>query len=606
ILTDEEGTLWIGTYQGGLNRFDRQTDGFERYGNDAGDGTSLHFQNITSLCDDKNGRIWIGTAADGIQIFDKRTTTFEHIRHDPQEDEGLTDNIITSLYIDRSGVIWVGTGRGGILKTLVNLANFSHYKHIPEDGNSLRSNSVCVLHEDVSGRLWIGTDKGLNVLSSASERAGRLEPAPPIVQIPDEDTVLAITEDSDQRLFFGTEKGELYSLNMQNTRFERKLNPANGNRPFSDFPITALRPDGKRNHILWMGTDGDGLFRINLFTGETSAFRRAPSNEQSLRDNKILSLCEDRNGFIWVGTAGAGVSRFNKKDRWTHFQFKPDSPDADAPNHNTITAILEDDSGMLWIGTGRGLNVYDPVRQKWSVYTRRDGLPGDYICGIARDDMGYLWLSTESGICRMDPDIEEFITFSADDGLQGERFAPGVFAGGKHNRIYFGGYNGFNSIRAGELKKSLYIPNIVLTAYEHSGTTEEIDGTPSHDKPLIFSSTDRVIAFHFAVLCYANPDQNSFAYWLQNRQSEWIDLGRKRSVSFKSLQPGDYILNIKGANHDGVWNAKGLSVRFRVKRSVWRIAIFLLLVGFAAVALVLLWYFLQRKSNFSIKKANIY
>ena len=115
--------------------------------------------------------------------------------------------------------------------------------------------------------------------------------------------------------------------------------------------------------------------------------------------------------------------------------------------------------------------------------------------------------------------------------------------------------------------------------------------------PLVFSVQDRNIAFHFAVLCYANPSRNSFSYRLKNRQKDWIDLGHKGSVSFNSMKPGNYILNIKGANHDGIWNAKGLSVRFKVNRSFWNLAFYLVLVGFAAAALVLLWLYSQKKND---------
>jgi ligand-binding sensor domain-containing protein len=81
-----------------------------------------------------------------------------------------------------------------------------------------------------------------------------------------------------------------------------------------------------------------------------------------------------------------------------------------------ITHIYEDKQQHIWIGTHFGLNCYNTVTNRFTVYTMRDGLPGNIIYGITEDDKGNLWLSTNNGICRFNPATKACKKFSVADG----------------------------------------------------------------------------------------------------------------------------------------------------------------------------------------------
>ncbi len=111
IYEDSAGVLWIGTYGGGLDKFNRETDQFTHYMSVANDSNSLSNNFVNSICEDKAGTLWIGTE-DGLNKFDSRNERFICYRADPSDSNNLSDNKVTSIYEDRKGVLWVGTENG--------------------------------------------------------------------------------------------------------------------------------------------------------------------------------------------------------------------------------------------------------------------------------------------------------------------------------------------------------------------------------------------------------------------------------------------------------------------------------------------------------------
>jgi len=75
LLVDRQGILWVGTYGGGLNRFDKRTQTFTHFRYDPTSPKSLGNDNITALLEDQEGTLWVGTE-NGLYRFDRAATTF--------------------------------------------------------------------------------------------------------------------------------------------------------------------------------------------------------------------------------------------------------------------------------------------------------------------------------------------------------------------------------------------------------------------------------------------------------------------------------------------------------------------------------------------------
>lgn len=140
---DRRGWLWVGS-QTGLARWDGQTwTGFTTQ-----DGLSANA--IQSIADDLEGSVWIGTESGGLNRW--QAGTFAIFRRTP---DGLPSDNVSSLYADSDGVLWVGTDGGGLAR--FHQGRWARYTR--KDG--LISNRIGYLVEDSQRYLWIGSTAGL-------------------------------------------------------------------------------------------------------------------------------------------------------------------------------------------------------------------------------------------------------------------------------------------------------------------------------------------------------------------------------------------------------------------------------------------------------------
>jgi diguanylate cyclase (GGDEF)-like protein len=56
---------------------------------------------------------------------------------------------------------------------------------------------------------------------------------------------------------------------------------------------------------------------------------------------------------------------------------------------------------------------------------------------------------------------------------------------------------------------------------------------------------------------------------LEGFDSDWIEAGRQRRVTYTNLDRGDYVFRVKAANSDGVWNTDGIALPITVQPAPW-------------------------------------
>ena len=595
IFEDGEGMIWAGTNRGGLNRYIPEKDGFIRYYGDKKNPDSLKQAKINAIIEDSAGKLWIGTDGDGLRIFDKKTRTFLTYKHDPNDTESLSGNIITSIYQDDSGIIWVGTARSGLNKSLHFWAKFQHDKHNPYNPYSLNHNDVRSLYPDSSGNLWVGTDRGLNKINMIDRSVIHYAHNPSNPDSLSHNSVRAILEDDEGLIWLGTSGGGLNRFDPQTGRFTHyKRIRGVQNSLISDL-ITCLRQDGQDEDILWIGTER-GLDKYNTRTQRYVHFQRKPEDSNSISDNHVLSLFEDRTGILWVGTLVGGLNRLDKESGdWTRYVY--DIKLTNSISHKTVTSILEDRSLNFWVGTGQGLNRFDRANGEWKVYSENEGLAGEFIYGILEDNLGNLWLSTNRGISKFDPDTETFTNFDISDGVQSDSFHPGGSLKSNDGKLFFWGVNGYNSFYPEKIKKNPYLPPLVWTAFYKLDKRVKLDKPLAQVKNLTLSPGDDYISFEFAALCFACPEKNRYAFKLEGRDKDWIDQSANRIVSLSNLPPGEYTLRVKGSNPDGVWNEDGPAINIKVPYPFWKTSWFRIIVLLAAAALFFAVYKTVKKSK---------
>ncbi len=90
--------MWLGTLDG-LNRFDGYR--FTIYKHDPEDPGSLSDSGVRALCEDREGTLWVGTNNGGLCRFDRESERFVRYRHDPSRAAGISGNRVISLLVAR-------------------------------------------------------------------------------------------------------------------------------------------------------------------------------------------------------------------------------------------------------------------------------------------------------------------------------------------------------------------------------------------------------------------------------------------------------------------------------------------------------------------------
>ena len=167
IFAGPDGVLWRGTSRG-LELFDPSTGAFAVLGHNAADRHSLSGNEILSLATDREGSVWVGTKEGGVNRFSPSSLRFGAWRRNPADKRSLSDENVRAIYADRAGVLWLGTYNGGLNRYDAASGTFTHFRHDPANPASLDDDRVYSIYEDRTGYLWVGTGVGINRLDRKS------------------------------------------------------------------------------------------------------------------------------------------------------------------------------------------------------------------------------------------------------------------------------------------------------------------------------------------------------------------------------------------------------------------------------------------------------
>lgn len=152
--------------------------------------------------------------------------------------------------------------------------------------------------------------------------------------------------------------------------------------------------------FIWIGTQ-DGLNRYDGHRVEV--FRHDPTDADSLADNFIVDLYQDRQGRLWILFVQPGVlNRFDPRtERFQRYSHDPNDPTTLPNVPLRPRSIYEDPEGRLWFATTEGIAKLDPqtgrVQRIQHDPENENSLAHNSVFDFHEDRAGTLWVSTAGG-----------------------------------------------------------------------------------------------------------------------------------------------------------------------------------------------------------------
>jgi signal transduction histidine kinase/ligand-binding sensor domain-containing protein len=559
MIEDKEGDLWFGSTEGLYrlkNKPDGSLSGLIHYQHDDNDKNSLTINQIKSLYVDDEGNLWAGSENAGLNLFDPRTQKFWHYRKDDYNPMSLNNESIQVITQDKTGNLWIGTFAGGLNIAVKNRDAIFHYQALPGAPLSLSNNLVKCFLEDQQGQLWIGTDGGgLNLFDKEQNRFQWFTTDNSDLS---SNAILCMAEVSANQIWMGTWAGGLVLFDSEKYTFKSFTTKNSG---ITDDNIYAIVPGD--NDDLWLGTFNHGLVHFQIKDNRFTSFLPGTSG---LVNEMVDKIIKNPDGRLLLGSPNCFQIFSPATNRWV--TYLPDPGDTNSLSNQTITTILAENDSCIWIGTRFGLNRFNPYRGSFKRYFETDGLSNNIIKGLILDDSGNLWVTTNKGLSLFDRRNGEFKRFTKADGLQSNEFTEGSILKTQNGALLMGGVRGFNVIYPGKITKNNFVPDVLITDLKifnrsviPGAKNSPLINNIMETKILTLSHKMSILTFYFAVMDFSIPEKNEYAYWMEGFDDSWVYSGNKREATYTNLNPGKYVFHVKGSNNDGVWNNEGISMQ---------------------------------------------
>ncbi len=568
IFLDRQGLLWVYNMSvaAGLYTLDPISRDWMKFSRTGG-ARRLNSDMISGVVQDEKDNIWVATDHGGINLVSKPGFKVDYLLNKANDNKSLSQNSISSIYSDRLGVVWIGTFRKGINLFHPGIIKFGLIKH-SSNAEDLGYNDVNSLAEDGRGNLWIGTNgRGLTYYDRATGKFSHFQHQPSNPVSLSHDAVVSTYFDREGRLWVGTYTGGLNFF--QDGKFRHFLNDPRDPGSLSDNRVSDLLEDSKGR--FWVGTSGGGL---NLLDKKNARFKRYTEGNQLIGSDYVFKIIEDHQHNIWVGTSFGIHLLLEKEDRFVRFVNDP--LNGNSLINDNVNSLIEDKRGYLWICTRDGLSVYNPKTAIFQNFTKLNGLPDNNLTAIQQDSGGNFWLSSSNGLSRISVKYGKklslvFDNFDENDGLQGKEFNRNASVGLRTGELAFGGPDGVNIFFPSRIKTNAPAPKLFITDFQLFGesvsTIADRKGKAILEKSIVdtreivLDHDQNVFAIEFAALNFTGPDEVRYQYMLEEFDKTWIEAGQNtRKAAYTNLPPGKYRFKVRSQGPGSTSNIQGASL----------------------------------------------
>ncbi len=604
MLQDRQGMIWLSTWNG-LLRF----DGYDMtcFKSHVGDGCDIPTDRIRNIQLLENGNI-LCQIDEQTFVFDLQTYCFRatNAKFEAKSSSVILNDKELVRHTDNHGTEWI-LHRDGRMEYVDTVAG-----RVVEYPLESPIGEVKACFPDRQGNLWAFGTYSVSRLSFARC---------PVEMIPMERDVQirSLLVDAQKRCWL-TGRGDATVRILDEKGGHIGYLSASGHlsRTYTSFGSSVYCVFQSSDGTIWLGCKPDGLFRLKELNDKTFSIERIGG----LNDNDVYDIAEDGQGRLWIATLGGGINCLPNPNESQPRVLTPDNAIGGYPQYacRKVRRLHITDSGTLMAASTEGLVVGkidgDTVltNMKFNVHTREADRANSLSCSatmdIVEDKRGRIFVATESGGVNMImsanllDDMLAFRHYNMQSGLASDitlsvvafderllvvgnsmitelnpdngilrtfdsrflrfscRFSDAHPVCLPDGRWLFGLHNGAFAVRPEVLRRSDFVPPIAITSI-YVQNVKELLAANSLDT-LVLNPDGRDAMIRFAALDYVDAEALEYAFRLcgEDADSTWNYIGRNTSVPLLDLVPGEYRLQIRSTNADGVWvdNARNLVI----------------------------------------------
>jgi diguanylate cyclase (GGDEF)-like protein len=355
VCVDRDGTLWVGTLNGGLYR----SEGREL----KPVALPANIKSVFGIVQGKSGALWLTTNAGVARMSETGVRLLDEASGFPRR------GFYRAIVADPAGGVWIAVDGIGVVHWHDGLVEtFNTQRGLP-------TNAVYSLAIDHQGTLWVGTQAG-----PVRYRQGRFERDPRLAAL-DSKRIYSLFGDRDGSMWFAPLGMGICRLTTTHFDCDDTLSGLVGET------VRSMFEDHEGN--LWMGTTSSGVHRFSdskliTVTGKMDS-------------NAVRAVYQDHAGTLWIGTDGAGLARYEDQ-----VLVPAKAINAKLPSL-LLRAIQSDAAGNLWVASTEGVSRIAPdgtVRN----FGIGDGLPGTIVFAFAPSRDGGMWVGTLQGVAKVKAD----------------------------------------------------------------------------------------------------------------------------------------------------------------------------------------------------------
>ena len=555
ILSEQDGSLWVGCWALGLYHFFPQKGTWEYV--EIKPDMKDNFRIVNSVTRKSDTEIWVGTQY-GIHFLDKKTLKTTLWEHDNRDAESVLGYLVWDILEDKSGSTWFALDSGvSRWDKRQDLFRFFH----ADVNQKLNSNvySITGITEDTAKYVFdMTTDSGENIYS-----------------IDYQNNTFDIThffpwknKKQEPRFFDGivNDKDGRQWLMSQNEVFIKVKNKITAYKPpflAGKIPKTmivkSLQTDEQGN--IW-AVGQDDFFYFNPEKQSFKYYNIKAYNLPNIKPNDFISrLMPDEKGNAYVTTSsGLIVAQGDFLKQYLLFD-NPENP------LNVLRSVAFAEDGKLWlIAANQGVVKCEIKNNRLEIEKNSNGsnffMEGN-IHDFITDNEKNIWAATTKSIVFFNPKNKKTLVFDETHGLTKgktpEVNGRKIFTKTASGKIFFPtNYN----------KLAWFSPSEIIAETEPKPSVcfdnfKVFDKDLNVEKALDFSDNvqltykENFFSIAYAAVHFSNAQNIKYAYKLDGVDANWITT-QIDIANYTNIKGGNYIFHLKAENTEGVWSDERL------------------------------------------------